>query len=181
MIRLGFFEVSVCPNSGITFENYGTLIFKGRCDIGNASTICVNKNSICEIGDNFTATAGLRLVCGHHVLFGRDCLVGWDCTFLDTDFHFLTREDGTTTNKQGSIIIGANNWFGFGCKVLKNTMTNEDTTIAANTLLSGNYPIPRSSSVSANTNTPTKKIVIGNDSKVRIIKTGLWRDPKNHT
>lgn len=104
------------------------------------------------------------------VSFGKDSLVGWDCLFMDTDFHFLTREDGTTTSKSGSIHIGDNNWFGCCCKVLKNTSTTNDITIAANTLLTGNY-----------TDGGDSKSVIGNDSRVRVIKTGLWRNPRNYT
>ena len=38
MIRLGFPGVSVYPNNGITWENHGgTIIFKGKCVIGNDS------------------------------------------------------------------------------------------------------------------------------------------------
>ena len=50
MIRLGFPEVSLYPNTGIVFENYGgTVVFKGQCCIGNNSYLSIGPKAIVEI------------------------------------------------------------------------------------------------------------------------------------
>lgn len=43
MIRLGFPEVSLYPNTGIVFENYGgTVVFKGQCCIETIHTFLLD-------------------------------------------------------------------------------------------------------------------------------------------
>ena len=50
MIRLGFRNVGIYPNTGITYENrVGTIIFKGKCFIGNSSAISIEKKAELEI------------------------------------------------------------------------------------------------------------------------------------
>ena len=50
MIRLGFPEVSLYPNTGIVFENYGgTVVFKGQCCIGNNSYLSIGPKAIVEL------------------------------------------------------------------------------------------------------------------------------------
>lgn len=42
MIRLGFPTVSLYPNTGIVYENHGgTIVFNGKCAIGNNSAISI--------------------------------------------------------------------------------------------------------------------------------------------
>ena len=62
MIRLGFPEVSLYPNTGIVFENYGgTVVFKGQCCIGNNSYLSIGPKAIVEFGNRFSATTTFRL------------------------------------------------------------------------------------------------------------------------
>lgn len=55
--------------------------------IGSNSSVCVGEKGTLILGENFAASASLKLICYHHVSFGTNTLIGWDCIFCDTDFH----------------------------------------------------------------------------------------------
>lgn len=174
MIRLGFPMVSIYPNSGIIYENKGgKIIFKGACNIGNNSAISVgarqegnkeiHKLPILEFGDNFVATSSCRIVCYNKIIFNDDVLVGWNCLFMDTDFHKLTKLAGGYSKGYGEIVIGKNNWFGAKCTVLKNTHTPDFTTISATSLLNKSYLFPEYS-------------VIGENAVIEVKANNLYRN-----
>ena len=95
MIKLGFPTVSLYPNSGIMFENHGgEIVFKGRTKIGNASSISIGGKGRVEFGDSFVATAALKLTSYCSIRFAPRVLCAWECTFMDTDFHKLTKVNG---------------------------------------------------------------------------------------
>lgn len=163
MIRLGKNQVSIYPNSGIMLELRGKIIFNGRCSIGNNSYITTGNKSIVEIGKNFSATTTLRLVCYDHVRFNDNVLVGWNCLFMDTDFHRLTRSDGNRVKGYGPISIGCNTWIANGCRIMKNTMVPDNTVIAAYTVLAGKVDA-------------IEKTVIGNDHQCKVLASERWLD-----
>ena len=86
--------MSIYPNRGIMIENNGTLIFKGRCFIGNDSYISVGKSGTLIFGDGYCATTSLKLACYDTIEFGTNVSCGWDCVFMDTDFHRMKYLDG---------------------------------------------------------------------------------------
>lgn len=157
------------PNTGITIENLGgTIVFKGRCDIGNNSSISIGKYGHCEIGADFGATSTLRLVCYHSIIIGTKCSFGWDCMIMDTDLHRLTKNSGGYSKGFAPIIIGDNNWFGNGCLILKRTVTPDYCTISARTILSCKIDVPKFS-------------IIGQKHNVELIASGLWRNMNDDT
>ena len=163
MIRLGKNQVSIYPNSGIMLELRGKIVFNGRCSIGNNSYITTGNKSIIEIGKNFSATTTLRLVCYDHIRFNDNVLIGWNCLFMDTDFHRLTRSDGKRAKGYGPISIGCNTWIANGCRIMKNTMVPDNTVIAAYTVLAGKVDA-------------IEKTVIGNEHKSKVLARERWLD-----
>ena len=149
MIRMGFPTVSLYPNSGITYENLGgTIVFKGMCLIGNNSAMSIGpKGNVC-FGQDFVSTTTLRLTSYDSIKFGDRCLLGWDCILLDTDFHKLTKLSGGYSNGHFPISIGADNWFGNGCRIMKRTVTPNHCVISAGTTLAGIVDVPEYSVIS---------------------------------
>lgn len=163
MIRLGVFGVSIYPPKGIMFQNRGTIIFKGRCSIGNDSYISTGKTGCLVFGDGFSATTSLKIACYDNIEFGKDVSCGWECTFMDTDFHRMKYLDGRESPKAyGPIRIGEGCWFGFRSVVQKNTVLPKRTTVALNSLVNKAYDIPEAS------------IIAGQPAK--LVKTGIYRD-----
>lgn len=164
MIRLGFPTVSLYPNSGIIYENHGgTIVFNGKCSIGNNSAISIGAKATVEFGDRFSATTTLRLTSYHKITIADCVTFGWDTLVMDTDFHKLTKLSGGYSKGYASISIGSNNWFGNGCKIMKRTQTPDYCVIQSGTTLSGLVSVPEYS-------------VIGNNTKVVEKASGLWRN-----
>lgn len=140
MIKLGEYNVSLYPNTGIVWENHGGEdIFFGTCIIGNSSAISIGEYRKVIFGENFVSTASLKIAAYHSVHFGKNVLVGWDNIFIDTDFHQTRTVSRIKKRSYGAITIGDNNWFGVGRLTLKNTLTNNDTIISAKSVLNKQY------------------------------------------
>lgn len=168
MIVLGKNNVSIYPNNGITFENHGgTIVFYGSCFIGNNSAISIGKGAEIKIGEKFSASTTLHLVSYNFIKFSDNVLIGWECTFMDTDFHCMTKvESDKKTKGYGSISIGKFNWFGCKCLILKNTETPDYCTISAASILNKKYNV-------------SKYSIIGPSSTIEVKKIGLYRNPDN--
>lgn len=166
MIVLGRHQVSLYPDTGILIENRGHIEFQGSCSIGGNSAISLGKNGNVVFGNGFVATASFKLVSYHRVTFHKYVLFGWDCLVMDTDFHALTKVEGGLSKGYAPIEIGAWNWFGNGCRIMKRTCTPEKLTVQAGTTMTG--PI--------NVDPYT---VVGNDYHIVEKIHGVWRDPFN--
>lgn len=169
MILLGYDSVSVYPNSGIIIDNNGgKIIFKGETTIGNNSAISIGKNAILCLGERFTGSTTLKIICYYKITFGTDVRIGWNNTFMDTDLHSMIKiATNTHTKGYGQIKIGDNNWFGMNCVIMKNTVTPDFCTIAGTSLLNKDYSeFP-------------KYTIIGSDKHISILRTGVYRDWRN--
>lgn len=143
MIQLGKRIVPIYPNSGIIFENNGgTIEFKGACTIGNNSAISIGEKAKLEIGNKLVASTTLKIISFHQIIFGEKVRIGWECVFMDTDFHTMKKINGGHTKGYAPIKIGNNNWFGAKCHILKRTETPDYCTISATTLLNQKYDYP---------------------------------------
>lgn len=168
MIILGKNMVSIYPNSGIIYDNHGgSIIFKGNCSIGNNSAISIGSHGSLILGRNFIATTSLKVVSYHHIEFKDNTLCGWECLFLDTDFHQPTslKSENIDSKAYAPIIIGDNNWFALKCTILKGTILSSNNIIAAHSLLNKDY--------SEN----SYCLLAGSPAKIK--KTGIYRNPLN--
>lgn len=143
MITLGEPIVSIYPNSGIIYENHGgTIVFKGSCVIGNNSAISIGPHGTVTFGDKFCASSTLRLICYNNITFKDKVRIGWECTFMDTDFHKMRKLNGGYTKGYGNIKIGKGCWFANRCVVLKNAQTAEYNTFSTGSVVNSDYGIP---------------------------------------
>lgn len=163
MIRLGENIVSFYPNTGTTFENLGgNITFKGKCRIGNNSALAIGPKGNVIFENGFQATTTLHLIGYNNITFDTNVLVGWECTFMDTDLHKLTKlNDKGYSKGYGNIYIGKNNWFGTKCIILKNSHTPDFVTFCAGSILNGVINAPSYS-------------VIGSDSQLTIKRTKVY-------
>lgn len=140
MIVLGKFISPLYSNTGFSFYNEGTIIFRGNCKIGNESNIIVTKDANLIFGDRFQATAAFKINCSYRITFGNDVLIGYNSNFIDTDLHHVTMINGKLPPKPfGEIIIGDGCWFGFNNVIMKNTTIPQYCIIASNSLCNKHY------------------------------------------
>lgn len=136
-IMLGFPCSSLYPNSGITLKIRGTIVFDGKASIPNASSIEVGEYGFLKFGEDFVATAQLRIGCHDKIIFGKKVLVSWDNLFYDTDYH-ATIVNGEKSISHAPIIIGNYSWFGARCTILKGSQTPVFSIIGCNSLINSN-------------------------------------------
>lgn len=134
MIRMGFPYVSIYPSSGIRIENHGSIVFNGSCHIGNGSAISTGKEGQIYFGNNFGATAAVKLICYDSITFGNDTLIGWESIICDSDLHEYETSAGVS-QLTAPIVIGNNNWFAMQCIALKGSRTEDDCIFAARSLV----------------------------------------------
>lgn len=166
MIKLGFNSVSIYPFSGIALQIKGTIIFKGSAYIGNNSTIAVGEGGLLVIGDKFSASTTLKLVCYNSIYIDAGTLIGWNVMITDSDFHSIKNES-TGEKLQGTapISIGKNVWIANGCKLYKNSQIPPGCVIGADTVV--HKPI----------DCPPRSLIISKSNF--IIKPGFYRDAKD--
>ncbi len=165
MISIGKRNVSLYPNSGVTWENKGgKVIFKGECHIGSESSISVGSSALLTFGSNFRATAKLKLACYNKIIFGKNMRIAWEVIMMDTSFHKLKDCIGNVKGSTiGEIIIGDNNWLPTRCMVMKGTKTPDFCIFGAGSFLNKDY-----------TKNPTHILMAGNPLEVKA--TNIWRD-----
>lgn len=140
MIILGKFISPLYSNTGFSFYNEGTIIFKGECKIGNDCNIVVTEDAKLEFGKRFQATASFKINCSYKITFGNDVLIGYNSNFIDTDLHHVTMVNGEKPPKPfGDITIGDGCWFGFNNVIMKNTRIPQYCIIASNSLCNKSY------------------------------------------
>ncbi len=137
MIRLGFRNVSVFPNSGITWQNSGGIItFKGKCSIGNNSFISIGKTGNITLGDDFLGNTSLKLISYRSITFGKRTRMGWENLVMDTNFHPLKKlETGEKKKASGPIEIGDYNWFANKCIIMHSVKTPERCLFGLNSVI----------------------------------------------
>lgn len=140
MIKLGFYDVSVYPNTGIMWDNHGgEIVFRGYCKIGNDSYLSFGKHTKVIFGDDFISSARMRCVSYRGITFGRSVRFGWDVLIMDTNFHPLFDLEKKIYKKASApITIGDYNWFATQCKIMAGTTTPERCIFGMNSIITRN-------------------------------------------
>lgn len=137
MIQLGSSTTALYPDTGIRWNNKGTIVFKGDVVIGSNSAIVVYPKAILELGDHFISTASLHVACTVGISVGHHAILGWETTIMDSDFHPLyDMENHCFKKAYGKIHIGNFNWFAAQCMIRHSVKTPSHCTFAARSLVS---------------------------------------------
>lgn len=164
MIMLGVRYNSWYPYAGISLQNFGTIIFKGQCIIGNSSAIYVGSGCTLTIGDDTQMSSSSKVICETGITIGRKTRIGWNSLLMDTNFHYMTNIlDGSTNEKiKAPITIGQHNWFGNNCSIFKGFTTTDYVTIGSGSKCRGKIDKMYS--------------VWSNDGKLHLLQENVYRD-----
>lgn len=137
MIRMGFRGATIYPNNGFMWENHGgTVIFRGKTQVGNDCYMSFGPNTTVDFGDDFKTTAGVKIVSYKGIKMGKSLRLGWGVLMMDTNIHPLydmTKKRFKTAS--GPIEIGDYNWFGTQCKIMHSVTTPERCIFGMNTVV----------------------------------------------
>ncbi|OYU95676.1 MAG: hypothetical protein CFE21_11085 [Bacteroidetes bacterium B1(2017)] len=113
----------------------GTLSILGKYSIGRGCRIDIGKDAKVTIGEGGYMNSNTKLIIMHSLAIGKECVIAWDCQFLDEDFHTIAYE-GKRDSGDG-IVIGNNVWIANGVKIYKGTSIPNGCVLAANSVVKG--------------------------------------------
>lgn len=145
MFKVGFAVVGIFDkrNSPAILKINGELTLKGKATFGQGSKICIGPCGHLTIGEGYLNTAEGIILCYDSITIGKDVLVSWNTTIMDTDFHPVQDLSNGKQNKMtGEISIGDHVWIGMGSTLLKNTTVPDGCIIGARTLVNKKFTEP---------------------------------------
>jgi acetyltransferase-like isoleucine patch superfamily enzyme len=160
------FSFGLPINSFIGKQAYTVIDFRGettiygRCVFGSGSKVIVDKDGELEIGAGFVCTGGCNIECHKKITFGKNCILSWNITILDTDFHPIYDVEGKILNPNKPITIGDEVWLGFRSTVLKGVTIADNVVVASNSTISKNIMKPNS-------------VVCNDSSEIKYIKENI--------
>lgn len=121
------------------WDNEGEIIFKGKAHLSAGDKVS-NKGRL-VFGYNFSMHINSDVISYNHIEFGDDCLVSWECLFMDTDFHKI-KQNKEIVNPDKEVIIGNHVWCGCRCSIFKGATIPNDTIVAAGSIIHKQYVAP---------------------------------------
>lgn len=115
------------------------MIIKGTCRMAKGVRLKLFDNSLLIIGNHFTSNANLLVSCANKVIFGDDCLLGWNITIMDNDGGHMIIDEKNPLNcvKSREITIGNHVWIGAEVSILKGTSISDGSIVGYNAFLCG--------------------------------------------
>jgi acetyltransferase-like isoleucine patch superfamily enzyme len=136
ILQIGLGNARFVHNRDVTYLNIrGTLFFKGNHTIGRGCRFDIAENATVIIGQNGYINAMSTFVISHKLVIGNDCVISWNCQFLDEDFHHIQYEG--KNSKPAEITVGDHVWIGCDVKIYKGTVIPAGCVIAAGSIVRG--------------------------------------------
>ena len=121
----------------ITLMQNARLVVGANAKIHRGTKIVVHEGGTLEIGDNTYINELARVHCRKNITIGNDCAIAWSINILDTDLHTIYDEAGQPINTDQAIHIGNKVWIGANTTVLKGTCIEDNSIIAAQSVVHG--------------------------------------------
>lgn len=119
-------------------SNLGTIIFKGKANIGCGTKILVQKGALLELGANILIGDSVNLGCHRHVSIGEWSRITHRCQIQESNHHFianmLTHTIGPCTRP---ISIGRNCWICNSTTLTAGAVVPDFCIVASNSLVNG--------------------------------------------
>ena len=115
----------------------GELKVCGKVNLNRGAKIHIYKGATLAIGNNSYINEGAKVYCAKNITIGSDCAIAFDTKILDTDTHFIFKDENMI-NENREVIIGNNVWVGANSFILKGTHIDNNVIIGACSLVSAN-------------------------------------------
>lgn len=118
----------------------GEIRLSGTANFGTGSRLSVGPEAVLSLGENFTNTAALTLVCRKRIDIGADALVSWNSLIMDSDFHRVENiRTGEISPKETPVSIGSGVWIGTGATILKGSVIPDGCIVGASSLVNKSF------------------------------------------
>lgn len=140
-VKLGFQGSDAFPASGThgvwRLANRGRVSFGANVNLGPG--VRVHCDGVLELGDDVDGNAGASFFCAKRMRIGRGCLLAWNVTVMDHDFHSIMK-DGAAINAPAAVEIDDAVWLGANVTVLKGAHIARGAIVGACAVVHGDHP-----------------------------------------
>lgn len=164
MIRMGYLgEDHITPKDTRTLlQIEGVWETEGNVHFGCGVILRIEKDATFVTEHNVRISNRSKIICYDSIHIGPDTRIAWDCQLIDTSFHYMRNiDDRSIIPLTAPVKIGAHNWIGNRCNIMKGAVLPDYTIVASGSLCNKKYDIPEYS------------LMAGSPSK--LIKTGIYR------
>lgn len=120
------------------------LIFKGRVFVGargriySGASVIVQPKALLSLGTGFSICSYSRLICYNKVKIGNNVIISWECQIFDTNFHYISDENGDIKRRNGQVVIGDDVWVANRTTIVKGSLP-ANSIIASNSLVNKDF------------------------------------------
>ena len=107
----------------------------GESQIYTGCILDLSKSSL-VIGDRTWINEQCQFRSRKSIKIGNHCAIGFNCLFMDTDFHSLSN----TEKEETGICLGDNVWIGANSTILKNVHLGNNVVVAAGSVVTKSFP-----------------------------------------
>ena len=140
MIKFGGRDSQIFALNPCIFDIKGDLIFNGAAELGVGCYLWVNDGAKLIFGNKVTIGGYTKIICHRYIKIGERTQVSWECQLLDTNLHHMkNQKTNELCEKESPIYLGAYNWIGNRCTIMKGVKTPNNTIIASNSLCNKDF------------------------------------------
>lgn len=141
MLKFGILDRESHLNSNCLLSIKGKLVLNGTGfhSFGPGTELCIGKQGVLTIGNNFSASARNIISCSCAITIGDDNMWSYENVVMDTDTHQICDENGNITNYNKPIVFGKHVWLGCRNIVMKGCEIADGCMVASGSKISGRY------------------------------------------
>lgn len=118
----------------------GTLNLLGKTIfIGNGCNITIEKGASLSIGNNVYINNLTKIYCYNEIAIGALTRLSWECQLYDTNFHYISDENGRIERADGKIKIGDGCLVGNRVSLQKGAVIPNYSIVASNSLVNKDF------------------------------------------
>ena len=124
------------PLSATSINNWGKIIFHGKCQIYTSNKINISKNGILELGEGTKIMHLCNITAHESVRIGEQSWIVHRCQVLDSNFHFIADYNKHRIRRYTKPIeIGTYCWICNSSTIAAGSIIPNKTIIASNSLV----------------------------------------------
>jgi acetyltransferase-like isoleucine patch superfamily enzyme len=117
----------------------GTLRIEGRAHLMKGDSVEIARDATLTIGDDTFINENTNIICHSSVTIGSHCAIGWGNNILDSDLHYVIKDD-IKSAKVAPVIIGDHVWTGLNVVILKGVTIGNNSVVAAGSMVTKDIP-----------------------------------------
>lgn len=116
-------------------EIRGKMTFKGRCFIGNGTSIYIDGNAHLIMGERVYISSQVKIASFKEISIDDYSRIAWESQIFDSNFHYTADEQGIVRNHRKTIYVGKYCWIGNRVSIMGGSKIPDWATVASNSLV----------------------------------------------